>query len=212
MASGYAEMLFPAVLSGLLPPFTAGVCRVSFPKGGLFAGETHRLADATLAGGSGVADALAAGAEQVIVAAPLPEVHNAGLGRRGMRAALSSSLATLERQAIEADLAGLERLNRAIETLGHRTEDGSRAWEDPATGRIHREFALYVVRPARRSVGPLDLDGAEDPATEVVETLDDLVEQGYRDAYREFVEPVVGAVPEPRRPAAFEPEEKAVEL
>jgi hypothetical protein len=211
-AAGYAEMLFPAVMTDLLPPFTAGVCRVTFPRGGLFAGETHRLADATLAGGSGVAEALAAGAEQVILAAPLPETHNPGLRRRGPRAALSSALATLERQAIEADLAALERLNRAVETLGHREDDGSRAWEDPATGRVHREFALYVVRPSRRSVGPLELDGAEDPATEVVETMDDLLEQGYRDAYRAFVEPVVGAAPEPRRPVRYEPEEKAVEL
>ena len=196
----------------MLPPFTAGLCRVSFPKGGLFAGETHRLGDATLAGGSGVAEALAAGAEQVIVAAPLPDAHNPGLRRRGLRAAASSSLATLERQAIESELGALERLNRAVETLGHRAEDGRRAWEDPATGRVHREFALYVVRPARRAVGPLELDGVEDPATEVVETLDDLLEQGYRDAYRTFVEPVVGAVPEPRRPVAYEAEERAVEL
>jgi len=69
-----------------------------------------------------------------------------------------------------------------------------------------------VVRPGRRAIGPLELDGVEDPATEVVETLDDLMEQGYRDAYRTFVEPVVGAVPEPRRPVVHEPEEKAVEL
>jgi hypothetical protein len=211
-AEGYAEMLFPAVMTGLLPPFAAGLCRVSFPKGGMFAGETHRLVDATLAGGCGIAEALAAGAEQVIVAAPLPEAHNPGLRRRGARATASAELATLERQAIEAELSSLERLNRAVETLGHRGEDGRRAWEDPATGRVHRESALYVVRPARRGVGPLELDGVEDPATEVVETLDDLVEQGYRDAYRTFVEPVVGAVPEPRRPVVYEPEEKAVEL
>ena len=61
-------------------------------------------------------------------------------------------------------------------------------------------------------MGPLELDGVEDPATEVVETLDDLREQGYQDAYRMFVEPVVGAAPEPRRPVAYETEEKAVEL
>src|SRR5262245_807516 len=131
-ASGYDDMLFPAVMTGLLPPFTAGLCRVSFPKGGLFAGETHRLADATVAGGCGVAEALAAGAEQVIVAAPLPEVHNPGLRRRGPRAAASSALATLERQATLTELASLERLNRAVETLGHHGEDGRRAWEDPA--------------------------------------------------------------------------------
>jgi hypothetical protein len=210
-AADYAELLFPAVLTGVLPPFTAGMARVSFPKGGLYAGETHRLGDATMAGGSGLAEALAAGAEQVIVAAPLPDTHNSGHRRRGPRAATGAALATLERQAVESELAAAERMNRMVETLGHRAEDGRRAWEDPATGRVHHEFTLYVVRPARRALGPLDLDGVEDPATEVVETLDDLVEQGYRDAYRAFVEPVVGAAPDgPRR--AVEPEERAVEL
>jgi hypothetical protein len=210
----YAELLFPAVLTGALPPFTAGVTRVSFPKGGMHAGETHRLGDATLAGGCGLAEALAAGAEQVIVAAPLPETHNPGHRRRGPRAASGAALATMERQAIEAELAGAERTNRMVETLGHRADDGARAWEDPATGRVYREFALYVVRPARRALGPLDLDGVEDPATEVVETLDDLMEQGYKDTYRVFVEPVVGAAPDTTtRPVApVEPTPRAVEL
>jgi hypothetical protein len=211
-APDYAELLFPAVFTGVLPPFTAGLARVSFPKGGLHAGETHRLSDATLAGGCGLAEELAAGAEQVIVAAPLPDAHNPGHRRRGPRAAAGAALATLERQAVESELLAAERNNRMVETLGHRAEDGRRAWEDPATGRTHHEFTLYVVRPARRALGPLDLDGVEDPATEVVETVDDLIEQGYRDAYRTFVEPVVGAAPEGARPPVVEPEERAVEL
>jgi hypothetical protein len=58
-----------------------------------------------------------------------------------------------------------------------------------------------VIRPRARALGPLELDGAFDPATEVHQTLDDLIEQGYRDACRQFVEPVVGAAPEQARPA-----------
>ena len=99
-----------------------------------------------------------------------------------------------------------------IETLGHRTDDGGRAWQDPATGRLYRSVALYVIRPERRVLGPLDLDGAEDPATEVRATAADLLELGYRDAYRLFVEPVVGAVPETPRPAAADARPQAVEL
>ncbi len=92
-----------------------------------------------------------------------------------------------------------ERINRIVDTLGHRTDDGGRAWEDPSSGRLFRELPLWLVRPERRSVGPAELDGARDPATEVVQTTADLLEQGYRDAYRQFVEPVVGALPLPRR-------------
>ena len=34
-------------------------------------------------------------------------------------------------------------------------------------GRVYRDFSLYVIRPDRRVLGPLELDGGEDPATEV---------------------------------------------
>ena len=108
-------------------------------------------------------------------------------------------LAVLERQAVEGDLRATERINRMVETLGHRTDDGGRGWQDPATGRIYQSIALYVIRPDQRVLAPLDLDGSEDPATEVRATTDDLLELGYRDAYRLFVEPVVGAVPETPR-------------
>ena len=116
-------------------------------------------------------------------------------------------LAALERHAVSRELEEAERLNRVVETLGHRTSDGGRAWQDPATGRLYRDLALYVIRPSRRALLPLDLDGARDPATEVVETTADLLQRGYEDAYRLFVEPVVGAAPPPPRPVLDEREE-----
>jgi hypothetical protein len=210
--AGYEGLLFDAVLTGLLPPPIAPVCRVAFPKGGAFAGEVHRLADATLAGGCGIGEAVAAGAEQVLVATAVAE----GLGlpprRRGFRASAGAALSALERQAVEGDLREAARINRMVETLGHRTDDGGRAWQDPATGRVYRDFALYVIRPDRRLLGPLELDGARHPATEVIENADDLLEQGYRDAYRLFVEPVVGAAPEADRAVAEPERRQAVEL
>lgn len=205
---GGAELLFDAVFSGLLPPLLAGVRRVTFPRGGLFAGQVHRLVDATLAGGCGLSEALQAGAEQVVIVAAVPDEPALPARRRGPRALLDGLLALAERQALERDLRAAERLNRVIETLGHKTDDGARAWQDPATGRTYREVGLYLVRPTRRGVQPLDFDGAEDPASEVLETPADLAEQGYRDAYRLFLEPVLGAGPEPRAEA----EETRVEL
>jgi hypothetical protein len=210
---GHDSLLFDAVVTGLLPPLVAPVRRVSFPKGGIFAGEMHRLTDATLAAGCGISEAIAAGAEQVIVASGSPNSASPPPRRRGPRAAADGVLAALERQALEGDVKGAERMSRMVETLGHRMEDGGRAWQDPATGRTYRDVPVYVIRPDRRAFGPLELDGAQDPATEVLETPEDLLEQGYRDAYRMFVEPVVGAVPEPRRRGASEAAEtQPVEL
>jgi len=210
-APGYAELLFDAAVTGILAPLASPVRRVAFPRGGLYAGETRRLADATLAGGSGLAEALAAGAEQVIVVSAAPQTPAAPPRRRGPLAVLDATLSTLERQAVERDGEQAERINRMVETLGHRLEDGGRAWQDPATGRLYRDIALYMVRPARRALGPLELDGARDPASDVLETPADLLEQGYRDTYRLFVEPVVSAVPEPRG-ALAEQDSQPVEL
>jgi hypothetical protein len=211
-APGYDALFFDVVASGLPAPLPVPLVRVAFPKGGIHAGETHRLAEATLAGGCGLAEALAAGAEQVVLVSAVAELPSAPLRRRGVRAAADAMMATLERQGLEAEVSEAERMNRLVETLGHHTDDGGRAWQDPATGRVFRDVSLYVIRPERRSLGPLELDGAQDPATEVMETADDLGEAGYRDAYRLFVEPVVGAAPVAPRRVVEDEEGQPVEL
>ena len=211
-APGYDALLFDAVITGLLAPGVAPVRRVSFPKGGLFPGEVHRLTESGVAGGCGLSEAIAAGAEQILVVTAAPEEARPLPRRRGARALADGVLSVLERQAVEVDLRSADRINRMVETLGHRTEDGGRGWQDPATGRLYRDVTLYAIRPERRVLAPLDLDGSEDPSTEVRATTADLVELGYRDAYRLFVEPVVGAVPEARPPAAPDERPQAVEL
>jgi predicted acylesterase/phospholipase RssA len=207
------KALTEAVLASLLPPLAAPVQRLVFPRGGPHAGETHRLADGTLTGSCGIADALAAGAEQVVIVTPTPEEARALPRRRGPRALADALLATLERRGLELELAETERLNRVVGTLGHPMENGTRAWQDPATGRLYREVSIWLVRPDQRRLGPLEFDGAQDPATEVLEEPSDLVDQGHRDAYRQFVEPVVGAAPpEPRASEERRIPETAIQL
>jgi predicted acylesterase/phospholipase RssA len=210
-APGCAPLLFDAVMTGLLPPLVTPVQRVRFPRGGPYGGQLHRLTESTLAGGVGLSEALAAGAEQVVLVGAVPESASPPAVRRGLRALVDSALATLERQALDRELNVAETINRLVSTLGHETGSG-RAWEDPATGRLYREVGIWVVRPERRILGPLELDGGRDPATEVEQGVGDLVEQGYRDAYRQFVEPVVGAAPDPEPPeesGVDAPEEEA---
>jgi hypothetical protein len=194
----HSALFFDAVATGLLCPMAMPLQRVFFPKGGVHGGETHRLTDATFVPGTGIAEALAAGAEQVIVVTGVPVTAAPLARRRGPRARMDAAVRALERQAAR-ELGEAERLNRIVSTLGHRGDDGRGAWEDPATGRVYREVDLWVVRPERRALGPMEFDGARDPATEVVHTTDDLLEQGWHDAYRQFVEPVVGQAPLPER-------------
>lgn len=210
-AHGYDTLLFDAAVTGLLPPGAAPVRRVAFPRGGIFAGEMHRLTDAALAGGCGISEAVAAGADQIVVVTAAPQVATAAPRRRGPRALADGLLSTLERRAVDGGIRSAERINRMVETLGHRTEDGGHGWQDPVSGRVYRDISLYVIRPDRRVLGTLEWDGGEDPATEVLETPDDLAEQGYRDAYRLFVEPVVGAFAEPQPRAPID-ERQTVEL
>ncbi len=57
----------------------------------------------------------------------------------------------------------------------------------------HRFQAVYLIRPEHNPIRPLDLIGAYDERSDRVQTLDELMERGYEDAYRQFIEPVVGA-------------------
>lgn len=207
LGKGNDALLFDAVASGLCLHGLTPVRRVTFPRGGLHGGETHRLAEGGLGGGAGIADALAAGAEQVLVVTAVPEGPRRPARRRGLTALLDASFATLERQCVESDVATTERLSRIVATVG---EGGG--WQDPANGRQYRDVALWVVRPGRRGPGPLEFDGARDPATEVDELVEDLVERGHRDAYRQFIEPVVGGAPLPIRADAPDAEGRVVQL
>jgi hypothetical protein len=210
---GAAAALPAALRASLFPPLLASPVRVGFGREGPFPGETHRLADGLLAAGAGIAEALAAGAEQVVVVSPCPEEAAPTPHRRGPWAALGAVAAMRERQALESDLGHHQMLDRVVSTVGHLLDEGGRAWEDPATGAQHRSFGLWVVRPQGRHVWPLDWDGAREPATEVWERPADLMERGYRDAYRLFVEPVLGAVPAAAPPPAPpRPETQQVEL
>jgi len=190
---GLEPFLADALLAGLLAPLLAPLRRLVFQKTGLLAGGTRRFADASLAPGCGLADAIAAGAEQVILIAgiPLQPIHWSA--RRGPWAAVDAVLAASERTLIESELAETERLNRVIETVGHSGDDGRRQWQDPLTGRVIQAVDVYVIRPERRILGPLGFDGVRDSGSDLVETPADLLEHGYRDAHRLFLGPIVGA-------------------
>jgi hypothetical protein len=210
-APGCFALLFDALAAGLMLPPALPPRRVVFPKGALHAGETHRLTDASLVPGCGIEEALAAGAEQVVVVTGAPEEIVPPTRRRGPLARIDATLRALEQQA-SAEIAAVERTNRMVATLGHRVAGGKGAWEDPATGELAREVDLWVIRPRRRTLGPAELDGARDPATEVLQTTDDLVERGFRDAYRQFIEPVVGQAPLPEREEGRYRDSQAVAL
>jgi hypothetical protein len=53
--------------------------------------------------------------------------------------------------------------------------------------------AVYTIAPAHNPVGPFDVIGAYDQTSDRHQALAEVIERGYEDARRQFIEPVVGA-------------------
>src|SRR5258707_4321711 len=118
-APGYDALGFAAVLTGLLAPGVVPVRRGSFPQGGLFAGESPRLTESGLGGGAGLSEAIAAGAEQILLVTAAPEEARPLSQRRGPRALADGLLATPGGQAVEGDFRATGRIHRLVRKLGH---------------------------------------------------------------------------------------------
>jgi hypothetical protein len=129
-------------------------------------GEVHRLIDRPASLGRLLEEAAAAGAEQVILVSASPEPpgpHELARPR-------------------------LDPLGRISE---HASSMEAAAVRDAARHVQHRFRALYQIRPSYNPVGAFDLEGAYDARSDRRHPLSELMERGYEDAYRDFIEPVV---------------------
>jgi hypothetical protein len=52
---------------------------------------------------------------------------------------------------------------------------------------------MFLVQPAHNPIGPLDFAGAYDERSDRYQSVAELIDRGYEDAYRLFIEPIVGA-------------------
>jgi predicted acylesterase/phospholipase RssA len=149
---------------------------VRFAADAYWRGEAHRLADRPGSLARLLEEAAAAGAEQLILvsaAADPPGPHELRRPRLDPMGRLSDYTASLESAVVRDALHHLQ----------------------------HRFRAVYVVRPAHNPIGALDLRGAYDERSDRIQPLSELIEQGYADAYHQFVEPVVAASGENLPPA-----------
>lgn len=67
------------------------------------------------------------------------------------------------------------------------------ALHDGCLAAASRFASVFVVRPDHNPIGPFDFGGVYDEASDRQRTVAELIEQGYADAYRHFIEPVVAA-------------------
>ena len=141
---------------------------VTFGADTYWRGETHRLAD-----------------RPGVVARLLEELYSAGVSQ----VVLVSAVAVAT---------GPHRLVSPAVDLHHRIGEFAASAEAAAVRDSMEQARLrfdgiFLICPAHNAVGPFDFTGAYDQASDRRQTLTELMERGYEDAYRQFIEPVVGA-------------------
>jgi hypothetical protein len=129
LAADGGALFFDAVLAALTPPGLAPEVGMKLPRAAKLGGEVHRFVSSLASGAGVLAQAVAAGAEQIFYVTSVP----AG-GR------VSGSL--WERMATGAARAGLERDLQALESLAP-----------------NGEVPVFVVRPESERLAPFELEG-----------------------------------------------------
>ena len=164
-----------ALEGALAVPLATEPHLVRFSSEGPWRGEAHRLCDRPEGLARLIEEAAAAGAEQVILVSASPtqgRAHELSAGRSDLRGRAGEQLGAFETAA----------LRDALEQF---------------TGRF---ASIFLVRPAHNPLAPLDFGGVYDERSDRRQTVAELVDRGYDDAYRQFIEPVVGAGAEPAEP------------
>jgi len=154
--------------AALTPPVVCEPRLVSFAADGFWRGETHRLCDRPGAVIRLFEELAAAAVSQLVVVTAVPTAfapHRLRAPRLDIRSRLGEFLAAAEAAALH-DAVSLARL---------------------------RFDSCYVIRPAHNPVGPFDVSGAYDEASDRRHSTGELMERGYEDAYHQFIDPVVGA-------------------
>jgi hypothetical protein len=168
LASGTQGFLADVLAAALSLPGVSDPRLVQFAPDAYWRGETHRLTDRPGSIGRLLEEAAAAGAEQVVIVAATPQPP----GPHELRPPRLDGLGRVGEQIASAEAAAL---SDAIRHLHHRFQ------------------GLYLIRPSHNPIRPFDLIGAYDEKSDRVQPLEELMERGYEDTYRQFIEPFLGA-------------------
>lgn len=174
--SGVARDHVIDVLSAALAvPLASEPHLVQFSAEGPWRGEAHRLCDRPEALHRLIEEVGRAGVEQVILVSAAPpqgRAHELSAGRADLRGRAGEELAAFEAACLRDVL-------------------------EAFAGRF---ASLFLIRPAHNPLTPLDFGGVYDERSDRTQTVGELVDRGYEDAYRQFIEPIVGAGAEPAEP------------
>jgi hypothetical protein len=162
------EHALDAMAGALSLPILTESHLIAFSAESYWRGEAHRVCDRTAAASRLCGELSAAGVEQLILVSPSPD--------RTYPHALRPSRGDLRARASE-HLAGAE----------------SAAVRDAVAARPQTCRGLFLIQPSHQPVGPLDASGAFDERSDRQHSLAEMIDRGYEDAYRQFIDPVLGA-------------------
>lgn len=157
--------------------FLMGACRLpianatwplQFPADGYWRGELHHVCDRPELAVRLLEEVAAIGVEQVILVSPAAD--------------------SLSPHSLRARAAGLrERFGAEVRSME------TAAFDDACAVAAGKFPGVFIVRPTHNPIGPFDFSGVFDEASDRRVGVAELMQQGYEDAYRAFIEPVVAS-------------------
>ena len=168
LGSGMQSFAADVLAASLSVPGVSDARLVEFAPESYWRGETHRLIDRPASFGRLLEEAAAAGAEQVVIVSATGDPP----GPHELRPPRLDGLGRVGEQIASAETAAL---TDAVRHLHHRFQ------------------GVYLIRPSHNPIRPFDLSGAYDETSDRVQPLEELMGRGFEDAYRQFIEPVLGA-------------------
>ena len=156
-----------ALAGALSVPVLTESHAVAFSPESYWKGETHRTCDRPAAAGRLLHELAMAGVEQVVIV------------------------------SADADRSAPHRLGKTVGTLASRLAEHLSAAEasavrDGVSAYESRFRGIFLIQPSHNPIGAFDFDGTYDERSDRYQSLGELVDRGYEDAYRQFIEPLVG--------------------
>jgi hypothetical protein len=162
------DYLADAVAAALTVPIATEAHLVTFAADAYWRGETHRLCDRPASLARVLDELVDLDVQQIVLVSAAPELpgpHALAASRIDGRGRLGEYL-----QSAEAAI----------------VRDVTCAAPGPAP-------RIFTIRPSHNPLGPFDFRGGYDDRSDRRQPLSELMSHGYEDAYRQFIEPVVGA-------------------
>ena len=162
------DHLVDAVAGALAVPIATDPHSIVFSADAYWRGETHRLCDRPSSLARLLDELADLGVQQILIVSASPESprpHTLAAPRLDGRARLGEYLQSSEAASVrDATLMIARRVPR-----------------------------VFTIRPSHNPIGPFEFGGGYDDRSDRPQPLDELMSRGYEDAYRQFIEPVVGA-------------------